>query len=173
MQATLVLTIIGDDRPGLVESVSDVVAQHGGNWVESRMTKLAGKFAGVLRVNVPIDSHTALTDALETLGDEGLHIVVETTDITDTPAAHALSLELIGHDRPGIVREVSHALASRGINVVELTTEVASAPMSGEELFKATATLDAPADADLDELHATLDRIAHELDVDITLHETD
>lgn len=173
MQATLVLTIIGDDRPGLVESVSDVVAQHGGNWVESRMAKLAGKFAGVLRVNVPIDSHTALTDALESLGDEGLHIVVETTDITTAQATQPLTLELIGHDRPGIVREVSHALASRGINVLELTTEVASAPMSGEELFKATAQLDAPPSADLDELHATLDRIAHELDVDITLHADD
>ena len=49
----LVLTLIGSDRPGLVEAVAEVIAGHGGNWLESRMAHLAGKFAGILRVEIP------------------------------------------------------------------------------------------------------------------------
>ena len=164
----MVLTVIGDDRPGLVESVAQVVAEHEGNWIESRMTKLAGKFAGVLRVNIAEDTIDALTAALSRLSD--LHVTVESAGPETPVAAQTLALELLGHDRPGIVREVSHALASRGINVLDLSTEVISAAMSGEEMFKAHAELDVPESTSLDELHATLDRICSELDVDITIH---
>ena len=48
--ATLVLTLIGDDRAGLVNAVAEVVARHGGNWERSQMAELAGKFAGIVLV---------------------------------------------------------------------------------------------------------------------------
>jgi glycine cleavage system regulatory protein len=169
MTTSLVLTIIGDDRPGLVERVSDVVAGHGGNWIESRLAKLAGKFAGVLRVNVADEQADALQRALGALADEGLSVVIEPTEPTDEPPAWTLTLELIGHDQPGIVRQVSGALASRGINVVELTTECFNAPWSGEAMFKARAKLAAPRETNVDALHDELDRISQDLHVDITL----
>ena len=53
MQRLLVMTVIGQDRPGLVESVAALVAENGGNWLESRMSRLGGHFAGILRVEVP------------------------------------------------------------------------------------------------------------------------
>ena len=146
----LVLTLIGDDKPGLVESVAAVVAEHDGNWIESRMTKLAGKFAGVLRVNVAGDSLEAMTQALEQLSEQDLDISIETSGESAPPATRMVTMELLGHDRPGIVREVAHALASRGINVLDLSTEVASAAMSGEEMFRAHADLDVPESTDLD-----------------------
>ena len=46
----LVLTYVGDDRPGLVSAVSEKIAAFGGTWLESRSARLAGKFAGILRV---------------------------------------------------------------------------------------------------------------------------
>lgn len=172
MRTSLVLTVIGPDRPGLVEALADAVASHNANWLESRMARLAGKFAGVLRVDVPNDKIKNLTDALNQLRAQGLNVVVESSNEQDTDAGtRPLTLNLLGHDRPGIVRDISHALAQRGVNVIEFHTQVVSAPMTGDPLFKATATLHADAQTPMDELRDTLDRIAHELDIDLTLDE--
>ena len=170
MRSTLVLTVIGPDRPGLVETLAATVAEHDANWLESRMARLAGKFAGVLRIDAPQDHVQALLDALNKLRDAGLTVVVESSDSTTSPTPTSpLILNLIGHDRPGIVRDVSHALAQRSINVVEFHTQVVSAAMTGDPLFKATAELLAPADTPIEELRDALDQIAHELDLDLTL----
>ena len=170
MRSSLVLTVIGPDRTGLVETLAATVAQHDGNWLESRMARLAGKFAGVLRVDVPHDRCQALLDALNKMRDAGLNVVVESSDGPVTAKrSHTLVLALIGHDRPGIVRDVSHALAKRGVNVIEFHTQVVSAAMTGDPLFKATAELLAPADTRIDELRDALDQIAAELDLDLTL----
>ena len=175
MPSCLVLTIIGPDRPGLVESLSQVVADHDGNWLESRMSHLAGMFAGILRVAVPEARVDALRGALGELQARGLRIIVETSDAVDAGVdSRLLRLALIGNDRPGIVREIAHALAERGVNVEELDTELVSAPMSGEPLFKATALLRAPAALSLDELSDRLEELAHDLVVELSLDdETD
>ena len=167
------LTIIGGDRPGLVESVSRVVAAHDGNWLESRMSRLAGKFAGILRVDVPEARADALTDALRALAAEGLTVVVEKASDEPSPRYVALRLELVGQDRPGIVREISAALAAQGINVDALDTACQSAPMSGEALFTATARLRVPLDVGIEALRAGLEELAHDLMVDLTLDEAD
>jgi glycine cleavage system regulatory protein len=167
---SLVLTAIGEDRPGLVESLAEVVAAHGGNWLESRMSRMAGKFAGIVRADVPAERAGELAAALAALEARGLRVVVEDSGVAKQPGGlRGLRLELVGDDHPGIVRDVSHALAQRGINVEELSTECISAPMSGEPLFKATADLRIPADLSIDELRATLEELAHDLMVDITL----
>lgn len=170
--ASLVLTVIGPDRPGIVQTLASVVASHGGNWVESRMARLAGQFAGVLRVDVPPDRAEALARELRNLSGHDLTVTLATPAEPDAPqAVQELTLEVIGHDRPGIVREVSHALASRGVNVVELATECFSAPMSGEPMFKAQARLHAPRSVALDDLRRSLDQIEAELGLDISLDE--
>lgn len=172
MRKSLVLTIIGPDRTGLVEALSAAVAGHDANWLESRMARLAGKFAGVLRVDMPAEHVTGLTEALNRLREKGLTVVVESTDApSDEGAVRSLELRLIGHDRPGIVRDISHALAQRGVNVIEFQTQVVSAPMTGEPLFKATAMLTASVQTPVNELRDTLDRIAGDLDLDLTLDE--
>ena len=85
----------------------------------------------------------------------------------------ALRLELVGQDHPGIIRQLSHALAERRVNVDELDTSVTSAPMSGEALFRARASLRVPSDAPLEELRETLEKIADELMVDLSLDDSD
>ncbi len=170
MQRSLVVTVIGPDRPGLVESIATVVAEHSGNWVESRLARLAGKFAGVVRVDVPAANAAELTRALLALKSRGLATLVEETDKpAHTAADRTLKLEVIGLDRPGIVRDVSRALAQRSVNVVELHTECFSAAMSGEEMFRATADLHVPADLPLTDLRQTLQQVASALGVDFTL----
>src|SRR5882672_10048550 len=108
----LVLTLIGPDRPGLVEAVAGIVAEHGGNWLESRMTHLAGKFAGILRAELPPEKAEAALLALAGLEARGLKVVAETTARPAGPPAgdepaRTMDLELLGLDRPGIVREIS------------------------------------------------------------------
>lgn len=170
MQPPLVLTVIGADRPGLVEKLAQAIATHGGNWLESRMCRLGGQFAGIVRIFVPADRRAALTTALDRLGPQGLEVAVYADDGSPLAAGPTLAhLELVGQDRPGIVRQVAAALAARGVNVEDLATECASAPMSGETLFKATARLRLPEDCDLAGLQQDLERIAADLLVEIHL----
>jgi glycine cleavage system regulatory protein len=172
MQIPLAMTIIGPDRTGLVESVARTVADHGGNWLESRLCRLGGEFAGILRVEVPAEKKSALLAALQNLQSNGLQIVVR----ADQPAATAASgrqtkLEIVGSDRPGIVREITSALARAGVNVEEFSSEVVSAPMSGETLFKAQARLQLPERCDLAALKNDLEKIAADLLVDVSFVE--
>ena len=177
----LVLTLIGPDRPGVVEEVAAVVAGHGGNWLESRMAHLAGKFAGILRVEVSPDHSESLLAALTALEERGLKIVGEPSGAKSPASIDAaieaslgrtLALELVGLDRPGIVREISQLLANCGANVEELSTDRTSAPMSGEMLFQAKARVRLPSNADLAHLRTALERLASDLMIEIRLVET-
>ena len=167
----LVLTVIGDDKPGLVGELSAVISAHQGNWLESSMSHLAGQFAGIVRVAVPNNQAERLRAALAALG--GLKITAETSRAQKSvPTGRRLKLSLVGHDRIGIVREVSQILAKHAVNVEELNTFVSSAPMSAETLFHAQAELFAGAGLDARALKAELERLSNDLMVDITLDET-
>jgi glycine cleavage system regulatory protein len=166
MQVPFVMTIIGKDRTGLVESVAKLVAKHEGNWLESRMCKLGGEFAGILRVHVPAGRQAALKKALCAL--PGLTVVVRPDKVSQSSGKSRLaSLDVVGQDRPGIVREITHTIAAQGVNVEELATECVSAPMSGEQLFKARARLRLPADVTLTRLRESIEKAASDLTVEI------
>jgi glycine cleavage system regulatory protein len=165
----LVLTVIGSDRPGLVELVSRIVASHGGNWLESRMSRLGGEFAGIIRVEVPAKAEAALARDLAGLASQGLTVVCRAGGAEPPAARRYAGLELVGHDRPGIVRDISQALARAGANVEELTTWCESAAMSGEPLFKAAIKISLPEGRDVAGIRRELEEIAANLLVDISL----
>jgi glycine cleavage system regulatory protein len=171
MRTSLVLTVIGNDRPGIVEQISDQVLAAGANWEESRMARLAGKFTGLLRVSVDGERAEALADSLRTLSSGGLTVVVERGAGDDVGATRGITLDLVGNDHAGIVRDIARALADRHINIEELETEVTSAAMSGETLFRAHAHLAVPATVTLAELRTLLEAVGSDLMVDITLEE--
>lgn len=171
MQVPLVMTIISPDRTGLVESVARTVAEHGGNWLESRMCRLGGEFAGILRVEIPAEKKSALLGALQKLQTNGLQIVVRDDAPPAKSSGKQTALEIIGADRPGIVREITSALARAGVNVEEFSSEISSAPMSGENLFKATARLQLPEKCDQASLKKDLEKIAADLLVDVSFAE--
>ncbi|MFN8622572.1 MAG: ACT domain-containing protein [Chloroflexota bacterium] len=169
----LVLTLIGPDQPGIVETVSEVVAANGGNWLDSRMAHLAGKFAGVLCVEVPDDRAVALEAALRNLGGSGLTVVVERSGAAADPAPQrATEIELVGLDRPGLVHQIAALLAAHRINVEELTTDRSAAAHSGDPLFRARVRVVVPDGVDLDAVRQGLERLAADLMVDIRLVET-
>lgn len=170
MNNSLVFTFLGLDRPGLVERLADIVADHQGNWLESRMTQLAGQFAGIARVTVPESEVDELSNALLSLNIEGLTINIQPGQIkTAAPSPKICKLHILGNDRPGIVREVSRALKQQQINVVEMSSNITSAPMSGDALFEAYVSAEIPLGCNMDELEDSLDTIADELSVDIVL----
>ncbi len=169
--ATLVLTAIGDDHAGLVRALSGVITEHGGNWETSRMAHLAGKFAGIVMVTVADENTEALIADLEPLERQGLLDI--TAELTAPRARREdetrLTLELVGLDQPGIVRDISDALAARKVNIEELETETEAAPMDGGTLFRARATLVLPQDLSADDLSDVLEELAVQLMVDIEL----
>jgi glycine cleavage system regulatory protein len=169
MRSSLVLTVIGPDRPGIVETLAATLAAHGGNWEQSQMAHLAGQFAGILEVSVE-DAHKAdLRAALDALTDRGLRVLSTTTVKADRHTEPVLLLELTGTDRRGIVHEVARVLAARHVNIDELETTCESAPMSGEGIFHARARLRVPGPVDQRELRQTLEALADDLMVDLSL----
>ena len=170
MNTSLVLTIIGKDRPGLVESIAKLISQHEGNWLESRMAHLAGQFAGILRVEVEEARATELTEALKELTAVGIESVVYADATTEAASdAPLVLLDLVGQDRPGIVREITRVLAEQHVNVEELETERYAAATTGQLLFSAKAALRLPADTDQATLRAALEAVAGDLMVDVQL----
>jgi glycine cleavage system regulatory protein len=169
--ATFVLTVLGDDHPGIVSALSAPISTHGASWERSQLTRLAGKFAGIVLVSVPTDSYDPLVADLQALEADGLRLTIERTDVPVEPAQHRLHLELLGADHPGIVAEISAALAARGVSIEELHTDLRDAPMAGGTLFAAHAELVAPASATTEELRGLLEGLAHALMVDIDLSE--
>lgn len=168
MRVDFVLTIIGQDRPGLVELVSRTVTAHGGNWEASRMARMSGRFAGILQVSVPGEHADQLASALDALDGKGLRVVVERAAPVDAAAGgQVLRIELVGNDRPGVIRDVSSALADRGINVEELSTECSSAPMSGENLLRVAAQVTVPRELGADGLRQLLEARAPDFMVDV------
>jgi glycine cleavage system regulatory protein len=167
----LVLTLIGPDSPGIVDSVAEVVAAHGGNWLESRMAHLAGKFAGVLCVEVADEQSAALEDALRHLEVDGLTVIVERSASVEAPEQHAMEIELLGGDRPGLLHEISALLATQRINVEELATDRPAAAHSGDRMFHAHIRVIIPAAVDVTTVREGLERLAGDLMVEIRLAE--
>lgn len=172
MTTSLVITVMGADRPGLIEALSKALAAHHGNWLESRITVLGGRFAGILLASVPETEARTVKEALGALETEGLRITVEDSGLEPgTGESRTVKLELIGQDHPGIVREISEAIARRGVNIQEFSTECLSASWSGETLVKAVAELSVPRSVPTAELRRLLEALANELMVDVTLDE--
>ena len=170
--ALLVLTLVGPDRPGLVSTLSAMVAGRGGSWLDSEMARLAGQFAGILLVSVPDASVDPLTAELRGLEGGELHLTVQPAAAEGVPQPNRmLHLELVGQDRPGIVRDLARVLAEQGVNIEDLTTSVTSGAFTGEQVFTASASLRVPEEVETDALKATLERLGDDLMVDMRVDE--
>ena len=168
MNTSIILTIIADDQPGIIETVSKVLKKHDGNWTQSSMSSLAGQFAGILLASVPGDNTNACLAELKALEAEGLRIIVRTSsDETLAENVEEYSLQLVGNDRHGIVHDITRILASHKASVINLETSVEAASMGGGELFKARAQLLVPESSDILALEGELEDIANDLMVDI------
>jgi glycine cleavage system regulatory protein len=167
---TLVLTVVGADRAGLVAAVADVVDAHGGNWENSELAELAGAFAGIIEVSVATDRVDELRAALT--GLEGLlTVTVHASDSSMADAAHArqFAFRVLGNDHPGIVKEISSTLSAHGLSIERMSSETRDAAMAGGRLFEATIVARVPASVDVDAVQSAIEELAAEIQVDVTL----
>ena len=164
MNCDLIMTVLGADRQGLVNQLAQTVADHGGNWLESRMARLAGQFAGVVRIQCPEDK---VDDLVAALNEAGLNIQVARESAAESPTLRMVQIQVMGNDRPGIVRELTTAISHAGGNVEEFSTGLESAPMSGHPMFRAEGTVSIGLDDSLDSLQEAIEQLGEDLTVDL------
>ena len=170
MQTSLVITILGPDKIGLVKSLSETLNQFKGSWTESRMSHLGGKFAGLLEVSVPADKVENFTTALKELQTDTFKIMVDQCcEEPSSEPTHSLSLEILGQDRPGIILDITQQLATLNVNIEELDSEVKPASMSGGILFSARLKLGLPEGVSSDEVQDALEDMSDQFMVDINI----
>jgi len=166
----LVATVIGADRHGIVNALSECAQRHGANWAASRLARAAGEFAGMVHFDVPRDSADALAASLRALDSAGLRITVARS-AGGEPAAglRSVELQLVGDDRKGIVSSLTRILASRMVSIENMHTEIVTSPGTGKRSFKVVAHLLVPATLTNQHLHAELDGLARAMMLDVAL----
>jgi glycine cleavage system regulatory protein len=168
MQTSIVMTVLGKDRPGLVNALAHTVASRGGNWLESRMARLAGQFAGIVRIECPAEAVDFLITDLQDPEQFGLTILAVREEAEVVQSSRTLIVDVLGNDRPGIVRELSAAIARAGGNIEELTTGLESAPMSGHPMFRAHGIISIPENIESSALTAAIENLGGDLTVDVS-----
>ena len=161
----LVLTFIGPDRPGLVDTISDVVSQENGNWQTSSLHHLSGFFAGVVEIAVDESHSSALQDKLLSIPDLKCQIELSTNSASNNQAN--LILELTANDRAGIIQELSSVIHKQGGNLIKLVSAHEPAAHTGQEVFKAKANIEV-AQSSVENLIEALEATADDLMVDIS-----
>ena len=172
--AQLVLTVVGDDRAGLVSALAERVSAAGANWEQSELAELAGAFAGIVLVSVPDERVDELTDSLRSLNGL-LNVAVHSgtggsvADAQQTDDARTLEITVLGNDRPGIVRDVTAAIAAHALSIDTFRSRTLDAPMAGGTLFEATAGIHLPQGTDAAVIAHALEELAGEIQVDLTI----
>ncbi|MGD9661175.1 MAG: glycine cleavage system protein R [Porticoccaceae bacterium] len=166
MNNHLVISILTDDRPGVVEQIAAIITNRQGNWLESALSRLGGKFAGIILVDVPVNDQEALQADLAGLASKGIRVTVDHAGSAAAPGGEPADFEVIGNDRRGIVGEISHVLARHNVSVDELYTNTENAPMSGELLFKASARVIIPSGMSREDLQGILEQLSNDLVVE-------
>lgn len=167
MKREIVLSVIADDQPGIVQTLADTIAGHGGNWLDSSMSHLGGKFAGIVLLETSEERERELEDALRALDRRDMHITFEPTASSTAQPHHYVMVSIVANDRPGIVGEISDLLARHDINIERLTTSVADTPMYSGRLFKARFQANLPADMSYDDLQHVLESASDDLMVEL------
>ncbi|MCC0010614.1 MAG: hypothetical protein H6875_09230 [Hyphomicrobiaceae bacterium] len=170
MAQDMVLTVIARDRPGLIKALSETISAHSGNWIDSSMARLGGEFAGILRISVPDENVNGLEADLGGLGEAGIWVTIRRDEASRDHArakGRHMRVVLTGVDHPGIVHEVSAALAGLDVSIDELNSRIFAGSMSGEAMFEANADVVLPAGLEEAQLRETLEDLANDLVVEL------
>jgi glycine cleavage system transcriptional repressor len=168
--STFLLTVTGPDRIGIVERVTGLLFDHGGNVETSRMARLGGEFAILMFVSVPEGRIAGLDRDLTALVADGYKVTTTATDPADAsarPDRLPYHIEVVGADHEGIIHEVARYLAVRGINIESVDSETSRAPVSGSPLFSMKAHVIAPPSLAGQGWEAGLKKIADRMNVEI------
>lgn len=169
MKTSVILSAVGGDRPGLTQGLAEAVFAAGGNWLESNLSHLGGKYVGSILVELDTGRLGELGQAVDRLNAGGLHVQIVPAGDAAPTVGKPLWFELVGQDRPGIVHEVTAVLAGLGVNIEDFATRTEIGSMSAERLFRANARLTVPDGTSPDDVQAALEAISGEIMVDFTL----
>lgn len=169
MKQHLVFSLIGADRPGLVDRITAAITAAGGNLEDSRMAVLGGEFAMIMLCTAEGEGAAGLEQAVRgTAGDlEMLVTCKPTTPRAPLPGTVPLAVHVRGADHEGIVHDIVHHLMERGASVATLDSQVTPAPHSGTPLFSMSMRVEAPASVSLAGLRRSLEDVAEPLNVDV------
>jgi len=168
MQKHLVMTFTGHDRPGIVEYLTKLILDHGGNVEASRMSRLGGEFAVLMLIAVPSPKFEALRETVRGLRSEDYKV---TTRETNHSYGRTFSgwlpfqIKVVGADHEGIIHQITRHLAGRGVNIETMDTGLVEAPMSGTPLFTMSAVVLAPPDLPYHDLRDELAAVGDSLNV--------
>jgi len=165
----VILSVVGSDRPGLTNALADAVHAAGGNWLESHLSRLGGKYVGSVLVEVDAAALPALEAQAREVDASGLRVSLVRADEAAPRSGEALTIELVGQDRAGIVREVTAVLAGLDVNIDSLTTATENGAWSGERLFRAQARVTLPEGLTSDAVQSALEAISGDVMVDFTV----
>jgi glycine cleavage system regulatory protein len=169
MNIQVILSAVGSDRPGLTQSLAEAVLAANGNWLGSHLSRLGGKYVGSVLVELDEADLSRLQRAIEAVDAGGLHVSIAPAGEEPTEAGTSLSIEVVGQDRPGIVREISAVLAGLGVNIEDFASRTENSAWSGDQLFRAEARLSIPVGTSFDQVQEALQAISGEIMVDLTI----
>ncbi|NVK12020.1 MAG: glycine cleavage system protein R [Gammaproteobacteria bacterium] len=167
MNTSLVITLMCDDRPGIIQQLSNIVAHENGVWGHSHFANLGGKFTGIVEVSVPAANRSKLANELNALNHDGMNITIESTDTKSSTETH-IAFTLTANDRSGIIREISKSLADHNFSIESIQSKTESGSMAGIPLFKAELTVTSSEGKRLDELRLSLENVSDDIFVDFS-----
>lgn len=170
MRKSLVLTLTGHDRVGIVEEVTKQILPCGGNVESSRMARLGGEFAMLMLVSVPEQQFEELDNSIQTLSVKGYTVTTCVTQQDDPGQFQDWSkfqVEVFGADHEGIIHDITQRLAELNVSVETMDTGTSQAPLSGSPLFMMSAIVLAPPELKLDSIQDDLVKVGDNLNVDI------
>lgn len=168
MTIRIILSVAGSDRPGLTQSLAEAVLASGGNWLESHLSRLGGTYVGSVLVSLDPANLPTLESRIHAVDATGLRVSIVPAGDEPDSQGQPLWIELVGQDRPGIVREVATVLSGLGVNIEELSTDTENSAWSGELLFRMNALVVVPPQTSADEVQTALEAISGEIMVDFT-----
>jgi glycine cleavage system regulatory protein len=166
---SVILSVIGSDRPGLTQALAGAVLSAGGNWLESHLSRLGGLYVGSVLVELETSEVEALRAAVRAVDAQGLEVRIATAVEAPSAGGEALAFSLVGQDRPGIVRQVTAILSSLEVNIETFDTRITAEPHSGAPLFHMEASLRLPPGLQAGAVQDALEAISAEIMVDFSL----
>jgi glycine cleavage system regulatory protein len=173
VKTKVILSVVGSDRPGLTQALAEAVHEAGGNWLESHLSRLGGTYVGSVLVEIDDQAVAGLSDAVGEVDSSGLHVSIAAAGESSDVSGYPLSIEVVGQDRPGIVRQVTAVLAKLGVNIEDFSSSARQGAYFGEPIFTALIKARAPRDVAFDDVQSALEAISGEIMVDLTISQQD
>ena len=167
----LIISVIGEDRPGILAAISDHLYSSGCNIENVSQTILQSVFGALFIVSTSVDMEAKRLQAILTEGVSKLNLNVFVRKHEFVTHAAVLSQPFVittfGPDKPGLVRCITSIFARHAINVSNLKAVFKGGddPSNNVMIFE----VDVPSATSLPELRQELKQAAQQLDLEINI----